>query len=87
MSELFIVIHNESCKQQSVDRLSLKVETHSQRQAGNLEVLALTDGLYRMFKLRTPGWNALRELGMSLVGRMEPLKRQLARRAMGLSEL
>ena len=40
-----------------------------QRQAGNLEGLALTDGLYRMFKLRTPGWDALRELGMSLVGR------------------
>ena len=54
------------------------------RQAGNLEVLALTDGLYRMFKLRTPGWDALRELGMSLVGRFEPLKRQLARRAMGV---
>ena len=55
-----------------------------QRQAGNLEVLALTDGLYRMFKLRTPGWDALRELGMSLAGRIDPIKRLLARRAMGV---
>ena len=53
-------------------------------QGHNLEVLALTDGLYRMFKLRRPGWDTVRELGLSLVGRFGPLKRQLARRAMGL---
>jgi ubiquinone biosynthesis UbiH/UbiF/VisC/COQ6 family hydroxylase len=55
------------------------------RKAGNLEVMALTDGLFRLFHLRLPGLDAVRELGMAAVGRMGPLKRRLAQRAMGLT--
>jgi len=54
------------------------------RKAENLEMLALTDGLNRLFRLRGPGLGALRELGLSLVSRAGPLKQGLARRAMGL---
>jgi 2-polyprenylphenol 6-hydroxylase len=53
------------------------------RQAANLEVMALTDALHRLFRSRAPGVAALRELGMGLVERSGPLKHALARRAMG----
>lgn len=70
------------------------------RKADNLEALALTDGLYRLFGARAPAITGLREWGLSQVGRAEPLpftnsrwlflvrdlvKRELARRAMGLT--
>ena len=54
------------------------------RKAANVEMLALTDGLNRLFRLRVPGLGPLRELGMALVSRSGPLKQGLARRAMGL---
>jgi 2-octaprenylphenol hydroxylase len=54
------------------------------RKAQNVEMLALTDGLNRLFRLRVPGLGPLRELGMSLVSRSGPVKQALARRAMGL---
>ncbi|MCI0749860.1 MAG: UbiH/UbiF/VisC/COQ6 family ubiquinone biosynthesis hydroxylase [Nevskiales bacterium] len=53
------------------------------RKADNLEMLALTDGLYRIYSRHAPGWNRLRKFGMSLAGRLPPLKRRLALRAMG----
>jgi 2-octaprenylphenol hydroxylase len=51
------------------------------RKAGNLEMLALTDGLYRAFRLRLPGVKAVLGLGMEAVNRLEPLKAWLARQA------
>jgi 2-octaprenylphenol hydroxylase len=54
------------------------------RKAENVEMLAMTDGLYRLFRLRVPGLGALRELGLSMVGRAGPIKQRLARRAMGI---
>jgi 2-polyprenylphenol 6-hydroxylase len=54
------------------------------RKAANVEALALTDGLHRLFRLRGAGVEAVRELGLSLVSRAGPIKRELARRAMGL---
>ncbi len=54
------------------------------RKADNLEMLALTDGLHRLFGSRSPAASGLREWGLALAGVIEPLKRQLARRAMGL---
>jgi 2-polyprenylphenol 6-hydroxylase len=54
------------------------------RKAENVEMLAMTDGLYRLFRLRVPGLEAVRELGMSLVSRAGPVKQRLARRAMGI---
>jgi ubiquinone biosynthesis UbiH/UbiF/VisC/COQ6 family hydroxylase len=55
------------------------------RLAANVEMMALTDGLFRLFKSRVPGVGMLRELGMALVQRAGPVKRQLAQRAMGLN--
>jgi 2-polyprenylphenol 6-hydroxylase len=54
------------------------------RKADNLEMLAMTDGLYRLFGQRAPGWDELRQLGMLAVSALPPLKRRLAQRAMGL---
>jgi len=55
------------------------------RKADNVEMLALTDGLYRLFKVHAPALSGLRQWGMQLVGRTGPLKRQLALRAMNLA--
>ncbi len=51
------------------------------RKAANLEMLAVTDGLYRAFRLRLPGVKAVLGLGMEAVGRLGPLKNWLARQA------
>ena len=51
------------------------------RKAENLEMLALTDGLYRAFRLRLPGLKAVLGLGMEAVDRLGPLKAWLARQA------
>ena len=54
------------------------------RKAENLEMLALTDALNRLFRSRLPGVGTLRDFGLALVGRLGPVKRELAQRAMGL---
>lgn len=54
------------------------------RKAANLEMMALTDGLHRLFRSRVPAVRLVRELGMSLVGRAGPVKSALAKRAMGI---
>ena len=53
------------------------------RKGANLEALALTDGLQRLFGAPLPGLDGLREFGLRLVDRAGPLKRSLALRAMG----
>lgn len=54
------------------------------RRADNLEMLAVTDGLSRAFRLQAPGWARLRDSGMFAVQRLQPLKALLAREAAGL---
>lgn len=51
------------------------------RKAANLEMLAVTDGLYRAFRVRLPGVKAMLGLGMEAVGKLDPLKKWLARQA------
>jgi 2-polyprenylphenol 6-hydroxylase len=51
------------------------------RKAANLEMLALTDGLYRAFRLHLPGVKAALGLGMEAVDRLGPLKAWLSRQA------
>jgi ubiquinone biosynthesis UbiH/UbiF/VisC/COQ6 family hydroxylase len=51
------------------------------RKAHNLEMLALTDGLYRAFRPALPGLRAALGFGLSAVDRAAPLKAWLARRA------
>jgi ubiquinone biosynthesis UbiH/UbiF/VisC/COQ6 family hydroxylase len=51
------------------------------RKAANLEMLALTEGLYRAFRLRLPGLKAALGLGMEAVDRLGPLKSWLTRQA------
>lgn len=53
------------------------------RKAENLEVMVLTDALYRLYNQRAPAWAAVRGLGLSLVAAAGPVRRALARRAMG----
>lgn len=54
-----------------------------ERKADNLDMLAVTDGLNRAFGLRTDTWDSLRNLGISAVNRMTPLKNLLMKRAVG----
>jgi len=51
------------------------------RKAANLEMLALTDGLYRGFGTSIPGLRDLLGLGLEAVNRMPPVKNLLARQA------
>ena len=52
-----------------------------ERRPENLEMLALTDALYRAFHLSLPGLRAVLGLGLGLVDRLTPIKGWLARRA------
>jgi 2-polyprenyl-6-methoxyphenol hydroxylase-like FAD-dependent oxidoreductase len=50
------------------------------------EVLAMrfaTDGLQRLFAVRSPGVRWLRNTGLRLVDRLAPLKQELVKRAVG----
>lgn len=51
------------------------------RKAANLEMLALTDGLYRGFGSAIPGLRELLGLGLETVNRIAPVKSLLARQA------
>lgn len=53
------------------------------RQAENLDMLAITDALSRVFALDLPGWRSLLNLGLRAVDRVAPLKQLLATRAAG----
>ena len=52
------------------------------RRADTLEMLALTDGLYRAFGPASAGWNEWRYAGMKAVNRWAPLKNYFVRRAL-----
>jgi 2-octaprenylphenol hydroxylase len=54
------------------------------RKGENLATLAALDGLKRLFGARHPLFQGVRQFGLAAVDRMGPLKRTLARRAMGL---
>lgn len=55
------------------------------RQAANLELMTVTDWLYRGFRWRHPAWNAVRGVGIGLVDGSGPVKQTLMRAAMGLA--
>ncbi len=52
-----------------------------QRRPENLEMLALTDALYRAFHLTVPGLRAVLGFGLGMVDRLAPVKSWFARRA------
>lgn len=52
-----------------------------QRRPENMEMLALTDALYRTFHLSVPGLRAVLGLGLGMVDRLTPVKNWFARRA------
>ena len=52
------------------------------RRADTLDMLALTDGLYRAFGPASAGWAEWRYAGMQAVNRFVPLKRALIQRAL-----
>ncbi len=53
------------------------------RRGDNLTMLAMTDGLDRLFSTDFPALRLARDLGIAAVDRTRPLKRVLMRRAMG----
>jgi 2-octaprenyl-6-methoxyphenol hydroxylase len=57
------------------------------RRADNLAMLAMTDGLDRLFSNDNPALRALRGLGIAAVHRLPPVKRLFMRRAMGIGVL
>lgn len=54
------------------------------RRAEVAEMIAVTDGLYRAYRLQLPGWERLRQRGLTLVNAVTPLRQVLVRRACGL---
>jgi 2-octaprenylphenol hydroxylase len=54
------------------------------RKSENVAAAAALDGLERLFSSANPGIARLRAAGLGLVGGLQPLKRGLAKRAMGL---
>lgn len=54
------------------------------RKADTIDMLAVTDGLYRAYGMRRTGWDDLRNLGLSAVNRLSPVKNVLMRRALGV---
>ncbi len=81
---LIKVLSEARGKQQTVSSLRVLQRYERARRAANSEAVALTDGLYRLFGLKLPAAIRLRELGLEAVGRIAPLRRELARRAMGI---
>ena len=53
------------------------------RRPDNLAMLAMTDGLDRLFSTNNPAVRLARDLGIAAVDRTRPLKRMFMRRAMG----
>ncbi len=54
------------------------------RRAAAQEMIAVTDGLYRAYRVQAPAWTWLRRQGLSAVNAVSPLRRTLIRRACGL---
>jgi ubiquinone biosynthesis UbiH/UbiF/VisC/COQ6 family hydroxylase len=54
------------------------------RKADNVEMLALTDALYRAFGQHSPLLGSTLQLGMQILDRLTPIKARLAQRALGL---
>jgi 2-polyprenylphenol 6-hydroxylase len=65
---------------------SLRVLARYQRarRAEVREMIAVTDGLYRAYRTHLPGWDWLRQRGLSLVNAVPPVRQALVRRACGL---
>ena len=70
-------------EQRDPGSLRLLKRYQRERQADNLDMLAMTDGLYRAFDLRDPAWDSLRATGIGAVNRLGPIKRYFAQRAIG----
>lgn len=81
-----LIAELRSAHQQQRDLGSLRLLKRYERarKADTLDMLAVTDGLYRTYGLRAAGWDDLRNLGLSAVDRLSPVKNALMRRAMGL---
>ncbi len=84
VAALIKVLSEARAKQQAIGSLRVLQRYERARRAANTEAIALTDGLYRLFGLKLPAAIRLRELGMGAAGRIAPLRRELARRAMGI---
>ncbi|POZ60492.1 UbiH/UbiF family hydroxylase [Chromobacterium alticapitis] len=60
------------------------LRSHQRRRREAVAAMQLgCDGLYQLFQARLPGLPWLRNAGLSLTGCLKPLKRQLARQAIG----
>jgi 2-octaprenyl-6-methoxyphenol hydroxylase len=62
---------------------SLLARYQRARRPDNLTMLAMTDGLDRLFSTNNPALRLARDLGIAAVDRTRPLKRVFMRRAMG----
>jgi 2-octaprenylphenol hydroxylase len=78
------VLAQARAERKALGSLRLLRRYERRRKSANLEVLALTEGLHRLFAADFPGLQGLREWGLRLVDRAGPLKRGLAERAMGI---
>jgi 2-octaprenylphenol hydroxylase len=54
------------------------------RRAAAQEMMLVTDGLYRAYRVQIPGWRWLRQRGLVAVNELSPLRRALVARACGL---
>jgi 2-octaprenyl-6-methoxyphenol hydroxylase len=63
---------------------ALLARYQAMRRPDNMLMLAMTDGLDRLFSNNFPGLRLVRDVGIAAVDRVPPLKRLFMRRAMGL---
>jgi len=68
---------------QDVGAAALLARYQRARRTDNLTMLAMTDGLDRLFSTNNPALRLARDLGIAAVDRTRPLKRAFMRRAMG----
>jgi ubiquinone biosynthesis UbiH/UbiF/VisC/COQ6 family hydroxylase len=65
-------------------QLSRALAAYSRRRrAATADMIAVTDGLHRLFNRTGPEFAELRDAGMALVNRIRPLRRLLVERALG----
>ncbi|SFF37690.1 2-octaprenylphenol hydroxylase [Fontimonas thermophila] len=84
VDDLLRVVEDAQRLRQDIGSLRVLQRYQRARRAEVTEMIAVTDGLYRAYRVRIPGWVSLRQRGLGLVNALTPLRQALVRRACGL---
>ncbi len=83
-AELVAVITAARAARRDVGSPRVLARYQRARRAEVNEMIAVTDGLYRAYRVQLPGWDWLRQRGLLAVKAIAPLRQLLVRRACGL---